>query len=306
MAQGEKEYKGKADMLRDGAILQAYGTKYVLSVNPAPGIDKCRFSVVELGTKGKVSIDYWMKMDEMRRLCDEIDKGIAARKINDDAQSQYPSAYTFVTGENGSKKLSIGGGQKGCRVQVQVNRGNRWDRMMTVISYADLQDMAFYFKLVMGLIPATRYYGSLVDAYWQGESERQKNFGKEYREELHDREDRGYNAYADQPAQQQVQTQERQQKAEPEAPVQNNHQQEEVKELVYALKTAGCMVEKEKIVAISCTDGKEQYILIFQKDQIPSLNWFPVFQERANQNIMMNIRVLAKRKGNYLQFVSVA
>lgn len=186
----EKTYKTIIDQLGGGSILQSYGSKYLVSVNPAPSIHKVRWSIVELNTGGKVYSNFFMSMEQMRQLCDEIEKGIASKKLAADKESQYPSAYKYVTGENGSKKLNIGGGQKGIRVQIQENVDGKWDNKMSVISIADFVQMKFLFFLVTGLTltKTNSYYSSLYDAFWKGEADRAKLHQKSF----NDKEDSEY------------------------------------------------------------------------------------------------------------------
>lgn len=180
----EKTYKTIIDQLEGGSILQSYGSKYLVSVNPAPSIHKVRWSIVELNTGGKVYSNFFMSMEQMRQLCDEIEKGYASKKLTADKDSQYPGAYKYVTGENGSKKLNIGGGQKGIRVQIQENVDGKWDNKMSVIPIADFVQMKFLFFLTMGLTLSKTgsYYSSLYDAFWKGEADRAKLHQKTYNE----------------------------------------------------------------------------------------------------------------------------
>ena len=265
--------KTKEDALRAGAIMQAYGLKYLFSVNPVPQIDKCRFSIVQLGTNGQSHVDFWMPFDDMRRLCEDIDNGVAERRIAADMDSQYPSAYQYAGGENGARRMSIGGGQKGCRVQIQNNVNGRWTTMMTVVYFSALRDMSFYFKLVLGLIPATRYYEGLVDAFWEGVDDRGKIYDATNNNSSHaceEPESRG-----DWPA-----------------------------EHVYDLTTHGEVTEKEDTLTVDCTDAAGKYTLVFRKDEIKNLPWFGAFRDMTYKRDV-HITVQAKRKGNHLFFSKI-
>lgn len=167
------------DIIKGGTILQGFGTKYLVSVTVAGAIDKVKWSIVELNTKGKVYSDFYLGMKQMRQLCEDILNGKAGKKFADDAASPYPGAYKYVTGENGNKKLNIGGGQKGIRVQIQEKKGEGYDNKMSVVMWDDLKEMAFLFQLVTGLIPVMKgtYYGGLLEAFVSGEAERNSHFG---------------------------------------------------------------------------------------------------------------------------------
>lgn len=169
--------KTKIDELREGNIITSYGGQNFLTVSPVPDICSCKFSIVEKGSAGKKHTDFYLDMDKMRRLVEEINDGPAYKKLQDDAKNQYPSAYKYTTGENGCKHLNIGGGMKGIRVQVSDTSAKV--NQMVVVPWTDIQDMAFYFNLVMGEKVTSRYYSKLADAFWEGVIERQKYFKKQ-------------------------------------------------------------------------------------------------------------------------------
>ena len=166
------------EQYRNGAICVSYGSTHFVSVNPVPTIDKCRFSIVKLGTSGKDHLDFYLDIQDMRQLCEEFlgDASAAKRKIQADMKNQFPSAYSYITGQNGSLTLNIGAGEKGCRIQIRDKSNNI--QKMTVVPFKDLKEMAFGFYLVMGLIPVMKnsYFGKLYDAFWDGSEERDKYY----------------------------------------------------------------------------------------------------------------------------------
>lgn len=164
-----KEYSTMKDILRNGSLMVCYGQKYLCNVAPAFNIHKVRWSIVELETGGQKHWDFYMSLDDFRRLCEDIDSDNARKKFLQDIDKAIPNAYQFVAGDNGSKHLNLGGGKKGVRVNISIQNEGYAN---TVVQYTALKDMSFYFKLVSGLIPVSRYYGELVDAFWEGDSER--------------------------------------------------------------------------------------------------------------------------------------
>lgn len=166
------------EQYRNGAVCVSYGSTHFVSVNPVPTIDKCRFSIVKLGTSGKDHLDFYLDIQDMRQLCEEFigDASAAIRKIQADMKNQFPSAYSYITGQNGSLILNIGAGEKGCRIQIRDKTKNV--QKMTVVPFKNLKEMAFGFYLVMGLIPVMKnsYYGKLYDAFWNGSEERDKYY----------------------------------------------------------------------------------------------------------------------------------
>lgn len=183
MSNSEKQYNTIEDQLKDGSILKVYSAKSFLNVIPCPDIHKVKFSIVKIGSGGKEHCDFYMKTSDMRKLCANIDKGIAYKTIeSEDAKASYPAAVIYTTGTDGSKKISIGNGSSGYRVQIQNKVNDKYERMFTTISerYSALQDMSFWYKAVMGLISVSRYYGHLVDIFWEGVEDRKKYSHKDY------------------------------------------------------------------------------------------------------------------------------
>ncbi len=168
-----KKHKTTLEMFENGSILTVYGSKNLVSVSPAFAIDRVKVSIVELGTGGKNYTDVFLTCEEMRLFCEEIDRGIAFKKISEDT-GDFPSAYEWRKGKNGSKCLKIGGGKKGVRVQTH-------DKKMTVVQYSDLRTLSFNYKLISGLIMVNNgYYKTLVDAFYSKQEEREKRIAKNY------------------------------------------------------------------------------------------------------------------------------
>lgn len=187
----DKEYMTTKKKLEDGAILKEYTQTDFLTVSPAPSIDMVKWQIVKQGTKGKDAVSFYMNTEKFRILCDELTSKEGRAKIAASIEHQYPDAYKFTTGTNGSKHLNIGGGKKGIRVQIQIQKKEgKPDNRMVVISYESIKIMAFLFDVVMGLIPTTHYYASLADTFWKGYQSREKYFSSynpeedgEYKEE---------------------------------------------------------------------------------------------------------------------------
>lgn len=157
------------DHLKNGSIMVNYDSRFLCNVAPAFGIHKVRWSIVELKTNGKNHWDFYMGIDDFHRFCMELDSGAAWKKFQADKEASIPEAYQFVTGTNGSKRLNIGGGRKGVRININIQDEGYAN---TVVPFSAMKDMSFYFKLVSGLIPSSRYFGQLADAFWEGEAAR--------------------------------------------------------------------------------------------------------------------------------------
>lgn len=157
------------DHLKNGSIMVNYDSRFLCNVAPAFGIHKVRWSIVELKTNGKKHWDFYMGIDDFHRFCMELDSGAAWKKFQADKEASIPEAYQFVTGTNGCKRLNIGGGRKGVRININIQDEGYAN---TVVPFSAMKDMSFYFKLVSGLIPSSRYFGQLADAFWEGEAAR--------------------------------------------------------------------------------------------------------------------------------------
>jgi hypothetical protein len=175
----EKEYESIEDQLReDGAILVAWGSTFMFGVYPVPSIDKVKLSIVKIGTGGKDVNNFYMDIDDFRRICEDVESGRMNNKLRKDVQNQYPEAYKFTSGKNGSKQFNIGANEKGICVQCNINDGKKWDRKITQVTIENLRDMSFYFRLVMGLIPCQGYYKKLYTAFWEGVPKREAFYQK--------------------------------------------------------------------------------------------------------------------------------
>lgn len=161
------------ELLGGGKILAAFNENFVLSVCPALGIDKIRFSVVKKGSSGKDSSDIYLDVKEFDVLCMDIKSGVFAKKIAEDS-GDYPSAYKWVKGENGSKTLVIGGGKKGIRLQTAIRGEKTTDRRMLVVPYEDFRFMTILFDLVIGRTPFVP--GSIYEGYYNTYWETEKKF----------------------------------------------------------------------------------------------------------------------------------
>lgn len=239
------------DRLSENSILTVYGTNYLLSVCPAFGIDKVRFSIVKQKTGGKDSSDIYISIRDCLLFCQEIDAGIAEQKILAD-NGPYPTAYQWVGGNNGSKKLTIGGGQKGVRVQTQIFDGKNTDRKMTVIQMSDLKWLSYMFKLVLGQIPYAP--GSVLEDWVKTFQKASTKFVPRYNEE-EDGNCVASDDYDPAPAPQKT------------TPPANNPPAEEEEVRNFYLLTCSDIVQKGDYLAVECKINKEEKALVlFDKD----------------------------------------
>ena len=289
-----------------GECLNAYGKQYMLNVTlDAIDINRTRWSMVPLNNGGKNAVDFYLQLPQMILLCKEITSGIAEKKILADANSQYPSAYKFVTGENGEKKLNIGGGKVGVRIQCQDAGKNL--RYMMAVSMEDLKMMAVNFQLFTGLTPvgANTYFGSLVEEFNKGREQRKKFHVSLSKSDMETPEQDAAPAEqkpaekAPEKKSEPVKAQEKKQEAkaepkpEPKKPAQEATAPEERK---YTLNIAGPVKDANGYYQFNCKEDDKAYYLLFKKDEADELTWFEQFRKKAESLDGAKMPVIAERR----------
>lgn len=129
---------------KEGLFIAIY-TKdgYFLKVKPAYAIHKIKFSFVKLGSNGQ-GFDIYMDVDTFDNLTDDILTFRLYRAIEDERKKneQYPSAFTYTTGDKGMKSIAIGHGKFGVLIQGTEDKKNY---ARVPCSYDDLRTMAKYY-----------------------------------------------------------------------------------------------------------------------------------------------------------------
>jgi hypothetical protein len=172
------------EMARSGEFLREYGSKYFIAVTEALNIGRVKVEMVPKGSGGQNGIVFYLTVEKMLNLCSEILNGVFAKKIAADT-GNYPTAYQYVTGDDGCLKFNIGNGKAGICVQM-MNSKSKLNYIMGIPAEA-LTTMARKYMLCTGMTPVvkTSYYGSVIDAFELGRKERAK-FLKKPAEELGD------------------------------------------------------------------------------------------------------------------------
>lgn len=287
------------EVIRSGAVLKEYTQTDFITISPAPAIGKVKFSIVKQGTAGKDHVDFYLNMEAFRLLCQDLSSAAGIKRLSESSDHQYPDAFKFTSGTDGSKHLNIGGGRKGIRIQIQVKDGQKWDNRMVIVSYDALQSMAFRFRLVMGLIPATHYYGSLVDAFWEGEEQRAKYYRNSYDEA-------GDGDYT--PAEPTAPVQ-GQPKAEtkPEAAGETKAVKPEPEICTYMVQTMGPVKHDSKQDVFYCPVKTSDGVLnlCFTPSSLPAMgDKWGMFQERAANGV--KVRIKGVLYGKNLKFIALA
>lgn len=132
------------ELLKDGCIAAFYTQNgWFVKIKPVLSIDKIKFSFVEKGKKGE-GFDVYMDINVFDNLCDEIRNGVLLRKIESD-QGDYPSAWKYVTGNEGSKEIIIGKGKKGTVIQGKDNSKKK-NAFVAILNFDEFKTMEKWYR----------------------------------------------------------------------------------------------------------------------------------------------------------------
>lgn len=278
----------KAEIFENEQLIRVYGSKTFFAVSPAPNIDKVKFSIVDIGSGGKDFIDIYLSTEEVRQFCVDVDNGVAKKKIDADT-GNYPTAYQWVRGENGAKRLIIGGGMKGVRIQATDASSGTARKKMAVIQFNDLKELSFMFKLAYGLIPVQEgsYYEHLYRTFID-------NVGNH-------RSSANYNDADDDatPVNDEI---------EPASvkPVETSNDNNNETEIITTMSRGAIQDAKNmKGVPVTIEETGESTTLIFTDEQVKNLSWFGSYEKKVAQKGTKMV-VKAYRKGKYYYFVDIA
>lgn len=133
------------DREKEGLFIAIY-TKdgYFIKVKPAYAIHKIKFSFVKLNSNGQ-GFDIYMDIDVFDNLVDDILSFRLYRAIEEERakDEKYPSAFTYTTGEKGTKCIAVGHGKYGVLIQGTEDK-KTYARVPC--SYDDLRTMAKYYR----------------------------------------------------------------------------------------------------------------------------------------------------------------
>lgn len=275
----------KAEIFENEQLIRVYGSKTFFAVSPAPSIDKVKFSIVDIGSGGKEFIDIYLSTEEVRQFCADVDSGEAKKKIDADT-GNYPAAYQWARGEKGVKKLVIGGGMKGVRVQASDASTGTTKKKMAVVQFNDLKELSFMFKLAYGLIPVQEgsYYENLYRAFIDNIGNHRSIVN------YNDVDDDATPVNAD---------------VEPTKPGESANGSSAT-EMITTISCGSAQEAKNmKGIPVTIEGTGEKTTLIFMNDQIENLPWFGSYEQKiAMKETKMTVK--AYRKGKYYYFVDIA
>ncbi len=138
----EKKLSDLRKLLLDGAIANFYTQDgYFIKVRPCLSIDKVKFSFVEKGSEGKNALDIYVGTEDFDNFCDEILSGVMYKKVQED-KGDFPNAWVYVTGTNGSKELHFGSGSMQPLVFQGRDKINKFNAFVGVGNWDDVRNMA--------------------------------------------------------------------------------------------------------------------------------------------------------------------
>ena len=155
------------EMAKNGEFLREYGKQYFCVALEALNIGRVKWSMVPIGKKGQEEVTFYMLIEDFRWLCKELVNGVAEKKIAAD-NAPYPTAYKYVTGQNGSKLLNIGGSNSPAMARINIqDKSKQPARNYTMaVSIKSLKNMAQKF-----FMDTVEYDKQVVAAFEAGRKE---------------------------------------------------------------------------------------------------------------------------------------
>ena len=263
----------ETEMSQDGEFLREYGKQYFVVAVEALEIGRVKWSIVPIGKAGKDDLVFYLPTEDMLALCLELRSGVAKKKIAADAANRFPSAYKYTTGKDGSLHLSIGGGDKGARIQMQDNITKKNYTMAVAIGA--LEKMAYKFLLDTGFMPVTAgsYYDKIVQAFESGRVERQSAHTKVQIEDVSD--DNAVVEEAPRPA-------EKVEEKKPEVKTAPVQEEPEIRvDEDYTVRVQGTKSVNKGFYVFKGTCNGEKVRLLIKNTDVAALPWYAEFERKA-------------------------
>lgn len=148
--------------LKEGCVASFYSQTKFCKVKPALNIDRVDFAFVRTGTGGN-GFDIFVDADSFDLLCDQILSGSFVTTLAKDT-GDYPSAWEYVTGDNGEKHIAIGKGKdKPIVIQGRIDGLENGNIFIGINAYDDLRLMAKWWRRA-----SADYYAQLTKALQEG------------------------------------------------------------------------------------------------------------------------------------------
>lgn len=281
------------EMARNGEFLREYGKQYFCVALEALNIGRIKWSMVPIGKKGQDELTFYMLLEDFRWLCKELVNGVAEKKIAAD-NAPYPTAYKYVTGQNGSKLLNIGGSNSPAMARINIqDKSKQPARNYTMaVSVKSLRNMAQKF-----FMNTVEYDKQVVAAFEAGRKERAK-----YKHALSSDDD-VVSAPEEAPAPAKPVSNA---SSEPKPPVTKSKPTAQNDEYVLCVKGTKKETKDKSGKAywsFQATRGQEKFTLLFSQDKVNELNWFADFEkaaQRPNGHELNQKRFIRDRQMNTL------
>lgn len=293
--------KTELEMAKEGEFLREYGKNHFIVASEALSIGRVKWNMVPIGKAGQGDIMFYMTTEQMLSLCTEILNGTFAKKVAAD-QGSYPSAYQYMTGEDGSLRLNIGGGKVGCRVQMQNNKANPRVNYVMAVSAESLTIMARKYMLNTGLMPIApgSYYASVIAAFEAGRDQR-KSFRKPKPEELGDSVDTN-SVVDDDTVNANVVDEPKENPVPAKAEKKSGGEEGNFTLTVNGPKT----LQKGCYVFNATTDDGAAVKLTFRKEEADKLGWFAKLENSIDNGETPNLKIFGEKKGSFILYKGAA
>nr|WP_297765720.1 hypothetical protein [uncultured Butyrivibrio sp.] len=159
----------------EAQIMAAYTlNSWFVTFSPWFEGDNMVVSFVKKGSKGKDSFPIYVALDKFEKFLKSIENGSFKNALAEDTKSDNPEAWTYRTGNNGSKQLAIGLGKVNSKTGKRNVCVHGYDATRTKdknadvpISYEILEDLAANYRLIVGPAPTDNiWHKMLYDAFW--------------------------------------------------------------------------------------------------------------------------------------------
>ncbi len=171
----------------EAQIMAAYTlNSWFVTFSPWFEGDNMVVSFVKKGSKGKDSFPVYVSLDKFEKFINSIEDGTFKTALFNDTKSDNPEAWTYRTGNNGSKQLAIGlgkvnsktGKRNVCIHGYDATRSK--DKNADVpISYENLEDLASNYRLIVGPAPTDNIWHKMLhEAFWAAYKTKASHYAK--------------------------------------------------------------------------------------------------------------------------------
>ena len=281
--------KSEMTIARDGELLREHGKKYFVVVAEALDIGRFKWSIVPIGMNGKDALVFYMTVEQMWMLVNDVKTGVFQKKMAASTQDKYPQAYKYVTGADGHLRLNMSGGQFGVRVQIQDAKANKNYMMSAAMSAFEI--MAYRFETFLGVhAPAPGgYYASIVAAFEEGRKKRasyHKNIPQDALEAPETVVDDD-SATADVAAEQN-----------------DNKQKESTEATKYVVTITKPKTQRKEFYSFSghTKDDEKPVTLLFKMTDVPNIPWFNNLEKSIKKDGSVTIGIYGHYKDGFILY----